>query len=195
MGNFILNDNKFITEKAPDQCRKSCSVFEKKSITVINTPDLIHPTITGDTLNEHVKTCVRLSDPGPHVFLLVLQPEDFTEDDKLRLCRVLTHLSDRAFDHSMVLISTPRDISAAVMADEPPDKSVREMIVKCQYRHLKLKNLEHAELLTRMSQIVKENGGHVTCDVFEDTTHGPTEEQIQQQEDTIPLDYSQGTGK
>uniref|UniRef100_A0A3B4Z3T8 GTPase IMAP family member 8 n=1 Tax=Stegastes partitus TaxID=144197 RepID=A0A3B4Z3T8_9TELE len=56
---------------------------------LINTPDLLHPNISDDKLTEHVELCVRLSAPGPHVFLLVLQPEDFTEEHRLRLQTVL----------------------------------------------------------------------------------------------------------
>ncbi|XP_023257067.1 uncharacterized protein LOC111651317, partial [Seriola lalandi dorsalis] len=54
---------------------------------------------------------ISFSDPGPHVFLLVLQPEDFTEEQKLKLCRVLKLFSDQSFDQSLVLISTPGESS------------------------------------------------------------------------------------
>ncbi|KAM4746617.1 GTPase IMAP family member 8-like [Anableps anableps] len=51
---------------------------------------------------------MRLSAPGPHLFLLVLQPETFTDDHKDRLCRILEHISDRSFAHSLVL-KTPSE--------------------------------------------------------------------------------------
>uniref|UniRef100_A0A3B4F7X1 GTPase IMAP family member 8 n=1 Tax=Pundamilia nyererei TaxID=303518 RepID=A0A3B4F7X1_9CICH len=89
VGNVLLREEKFCTEGAADCCVKFTTPFEQKQIVVINTPDLLLTNISQDKLKEHVETCVRLSDPGPHVFLLVLQPEDFTEDHKQRLCRVL----------------------------------------------------------------------------------------------------------
>ncbi|MED6242539.1 hypothetical protein ATANTOWER_006122 [Ataeniobius toweri] len=182
VGNFILKEKRFITEKAPGQCEKFSREFEKKTVTIINTPDLLQANVSADKLNEHVETCVRLSYPRPHVFLLVLQPENFTEEQKLRLCGFLTRLSDRWFDHSVVLISTSRKRSEA---DDSPDLVLKEMIVKCQYRHLKLKNIDHLELLTRLGQIVKENNGYLSCDVFKDAEQRLTEEDVKQEEASL----------
>ncbi|KAL7392513.1 hypothetical protein ABVT39_025789 [Epinephelus coioides] len=169
VGNFILGETKFNTEEEPGCCLTERGQIKDKEIVLINTPDLLHLNISGNKLSEHVENCVRLSDPGPHVFLLVLQPEDFTEEHKLRLCRVLKLFSDQSFDHSLILISTPREESSG-FKDEP-DQPLKDMIRMCRYRYLKQKNLERPELLTRLGQTAKENNGeHVSCDVFEDAS-------------------------
>ncbi|XP_044053412.1 GTPase IMAP family member 8-like isoform X2 [Siniperca chuatsi] len=157
VGNFILGETKFSTEEEPDCCQRERGQLKEKEIVLINTPDLLHPNISEDKLREHVRVCVRLSDPGPHVFLLVLQPEDFTEEVKLRLCRVLKLFSDRSFDHSLVLISTPREESPGFMDKYMNHPPLKDMIRKCHYRFLWRKNLELPELLTRLGQIVREN--------------------------------------
>ncbi|XP_045890412.1 GTPase IMAP family member 8-like [Micropterus dolomieu] len=186
VGNFILGVTGFNTEVEPDRCLRVSGPLEEKKIVVINTPDLLHPNISEHKLTEHVTNCVRLSDPGPHVFLLVLQPEDFTEEHKLRLCRVLKLFSDRSFDHSLVLISTPRDKSPGFMDKYMEQPPLKDLIRKCRYRYLKQKNLERPELLTRLSQIVKENNGeHVSCDMFEDATASlPADHQSPKQKGT-----------
>nr|XP_033475471.1 GTPase IMAP family member 2-like [Epinephelus lanceolatus] len=112
VGNVILGETKFNTEEEPDCCLTERGQIKDKEIVLINTPDLLHLNISEDKLSEHVEKCVRLSDPGPHVFLMVLQPEDLTEEHKLRLCRVLKLFSDQSFDHSLILISTPREESS-----------------------------------------------------------------------------------
>ncbi|XP_047216111.1 uncharacterized protein LOC124865191 isoform X2 [Girardinichthys multiradiatus] len=188
VGNFILKEKRFITEKATGQCEKFITEFEEKTVTIINTPDLLQANVSADKLNEHVETCVRFSYPGPHVFLLVLQPENFTEEQKLRLCGFLTRLSDRWFDHSMVLISTLRERSEA---DDSPDLLLKEMIVKCQYRHLKLKNIDHLELLKCLGQIIKENNGYLSCDVFKDAEQRLTEEDVKQEEASLVFSPTQ----
>ncbi|XP_078141522.1 GTPase IMAP family member 8-like [Centroberyx gerrardi] len=89
VGNFILGKTVFNTQKAPDCCLRESGPLQKTKIVVINTPDLLLPNISQDKLTEDVESCVRLSAPGPHVFLLVLQPEDFNEEQRLRLHKIL----------------------------------------------------------------------------------------------------------
>ncbi|XP_042343877.1 GTPase IMAP family member 8-like [Plectropomus leopardus] len=169
VGNFILGAIVFSTEEEPDCCLRIRGQLKDKKIVLISTPDLLHPDISEDKLTEHLKNCVRLSDPGPHVFLLVLQPENFTEEQKLRLCRVLKLFSDQSFDHSLILISPPREESSGFTDKDEPEQPLKDLIKKCRYRHLKQKNLERSELLTRLGQTAKENSGeHVSCDLSED---------------------------
>ncbi|XP_073321470.1 uncharacterized protein [Pagrus major] len=186
VGNFILGTTVFNTEGEPDGCLRVRGRVKEKEIVLINTPDLLHPNISLEKLTEHVGTCVRLSDPGPHVFLLVLQPEDFTEEHKLKLCRVLNLFSHRSFDHSLVLISTPREESPGFMEKYMEVPRIQDMNRMCRYRFLWQKNLEPSELLTRLGQIVKENNGdHVSCDVFEDPTLSlPADHQNPKQKET-----------
>ncbi|XP_063344750.1 GTPase IMAP family member 8-like [Pelmatolapia mariae] len=168
---MILRQEKFCTERAADCCVEFSTPFEQKQIVVINTPDLLLTKISQDKLKEHVGTCVRLSDPGPHVFLLVLQPEDFTEEHKQRLCRVLQLFSDRSFDHSLIFMSTSREESSFEnCVTHPP---LKDMIRLCRYRYLWQKSFERSELLTRLVQTAKEiNEDHLSWDVFEDEDGG-----------------------
>ncbi|XP_019220979.1 GTPase IMAP family member 4-like [Oreochromis niloticus] len=164
--NAILGQTNFSTEEEPDCCSSVRGQMEDKEIVLINTPDLLLPNISEDKLKEHVETCVRLSDPGPHVFLLVLQPEDFTEEHKRRLCRVLQLFSDRSFDHSLILISTSKEEVSDITEQYP---AVREMRSLCRDRYLLQEKSELSDLLTLMDQIITENNGeHLSCDGFDE---------------------------
>ncbi|KAG7234548.1 hypothetical protein INR49_004487 [Caranx melampygus] len=90
VGNIILKNSEFNSEEEPDRCLRARGQWDQKAVVVINSPDLLHPNIPHHKLTEFVKECVSLSAPGPHVFLLVLQPEDFTEEQRQRLCRTNT---------------------------------------------------------------------------------------------------------
>ncbi|GLD72954.1 uncharacterized protein AKAME5_002427900 [Lates japonicus] len=74
VGNFILRAAVFNTEEEADCCQRVRGQLKEKCIVLVNTPDLLLPDISEHKLTEHVETCVSLCDPGPHVFLLVLQP-------------------------------------------------------------------------------------------------------------------------
>ncbi|XP_041792439.1 GTPase IMAP family member 5-like [Chelmon rostratus] len=171
VGNFILGQTVFNTEGEPDRGLRVRGQLKDKEIVLINTPDLLHPNISEHKLTELIENCVRLSDPGPHVFLLVLQPEDFTEQHKQRLCSFLQLFSDQSFDQSLVLISTPREESPGLMEKYQQHPPLKDMIRQCRYRFLWQKNVDLPELLTRLGQVVKENNGeHVSCEAFADTT-------------------------
>lgn len=142
---------------------------EGKKIAVINTPDLFFPKM--DQLTTFVQDYARNSDPGPHVFLLVLQPEDFNEKQKWLLCKVLENYSERSFDHSLIVMLTPKEESSTWSDSCMQSEQIKKMIKKCRYRYLWQSNLGSRELLTRLGQIVKEhNGEHVIHEPFEETT-------------------------
>ncbi|XP_041792541.1 uncharacterized protein LOC121606352 [Chelmon rostratus] len=171
VGNFLLGETVFNAGEEPDRGLRVRGQLKDKEIVLINTPDLLHPNISEHKLTELIENCVRLSDPGPHVFLLVLQPEDFTEQHKLRLCSFLQLFSDQSFDQSLVLISTPREEGPGLMENYQQHPPLKDMIRQCCYRFLWQKNVDLPELLTRLGQIIKENNGkHVSCEAFARTT-------------------------
>nr|XP_024656822.1 uncharacterized protein LOC101478136 [Maylandia zebra] len=172
VGNFILGGAVFSTEE-PDCCVRVSGRCRWKEIVLINTPDLLHPNISEDKLTELRETCVRLSDPGPHVFLLVLQPDDFTEEQNQKLQTVLRDFGDQSFQHSLVLISTPAKEQLAYTENYKQHPALKDLVTMCRYRYLKQKDLELQELLTRFSQIVRENKEkHVSCDLSETGADG-----------------------
>ncbi|KAM3587900.1 uncharacterized protein V6R79_016548 [Siganus canaliculatus] len=152
VGNFILGTDKFKLYDKKTYCVKEYGQDNK--IVVINTPDLmLDANISEKKLTEMIGKCASLCDPGPHVFLLVLQPEGFSEEDKQRLCRVLERFSDRSFDHSLVMILASKEETSGFL-EHPP---LKDLIRKCKNRLLSYKNLKLPELLTYFSQMVTEN--------------------------------------
>ncbi|KAJ8251624.1 hypothetical protein GJAV_G00223350 [Gymnothorax javanicus] len=109
VGNIILRREAFETHPSfftgKQQCERAMGLVDGSHVTVINTPDLLHPQISQYELEKQVELCVSLSEPGPHVLLLVLQPDRFTDKDRDRMKRILTDLGDPDSEHSMVLVA------------------------------------------------------------------------------------------
>ncbi|XP_030611504.1 GTPase IMAP family member 8-like [Archocentrus centrarchus] len=164
VGNFLLREIKFNPEEELDHCVRVRGRIQEREIVLINSPDLLHPNISEDKIKEHVETCVRLSAPGPHVFLLVLWPENFTEHQKIRLCRVLQLFSEQSFDHSLLLISPPRVSHPGLGDTFMYYAPIQEIIRRCKNMSLKLNDLKLQELIENIKCIVKRNNGnHVIC--------------------------------
>uniref|UniRef100_A0A3B1IZM7 AIG1-type G domain-containing protein n=1 Tax=Astyanax mexicanus TaxID=7994 RepID=A0A3B1IZM7_ASTMX len=105
-GNFILGREAFDTEAPPPSVEQHSAraggTVEGRYITLINTPHLFHPQLSLNTLNQRVRECMTLCSPGPHVLMLVLQPDDFTETDRHRLNHILHCLSEDPHKHTLV---------------------------------------------------------------------------------------------
>ncbi|XP_062843463.1 interferon-induced very large GTPase 1-like [Trichomycterus rosablanca] len=169
VGNFILGRAAFETEVPPlsvDQHRKYASGWvEERYITIINAPHLYNPELTQTT--ERLKECVSLTAPGPHAFLLVVQPQSFTEEDTDQLKLLLNCFSDRALNYS-ILISTDWE------AEEEKSASFNTFLDECDGRFHRFKHRDKHDktsvcrLFEDIDKVVNINGSHLTCEIFED---------------------------
>uniref|UniRef100_A0A672ZY14 GTPase IMAP family member 8-like n=2 Tax=Sphaeramia orbicularis TaxID=375764 RepID=A0A672ZY14_9TELE len=155
VGNLLLGKTGFNIEEEPEHCVSVRGHTQDKELVLVNSPDLLDPDIPDDKVTAVIRSCERLCDPGPHVFLLILQPEDFTEEHNMKLQKVLEKFSRRSFDHSLVLISTSREETPGLREH----RSLKDMISKCKHRYLEQKKLEAPELFTHLDQLVKDNNG------------------------------------
>uniref|UniRef100_A0A8C6UI08 AIG1-type G domain-containing protein n=1 Tax=Neogobius melanostomus TaxID=47308 RepID=A0A8C6UI08_9GOBI len=162
VGNFLLDKTVF---RHSDCCEKSSGQYRGKNMVLVKTPDLLHSDVPEASVSALMEDCVKLSAPGPHVFILVLQPEDFTEQQKTRLQSVLENFSDQAFQHSLLLFLPPRGGAADSLKHYKLQSPLKDLIKQCRFRYVKQKDMERLELITRVGQIVKENNGeHVSTD-------------------------------
>ncbi|XP_037535924.1 uncharacterized protein LOC119412985 [Nematolebias whitei] len=165
IGNFMLGQPGFNTEEEPETCVSFRGQMMEKEVLLINTPDLLVPNISQFKLTQHIKNCVRLSAPGPDVFLLVLQPKTFTAAHKVQLCRILEYFNERSFDHSVVLFRPHTEDAACVQVN----LTASDMVKKCRGQFVFKKTTKCSELLEHLEEIVQDNNGqHVSCDMFVD---------------------------
>ncbi|XP_039543514.1 interferon-induced very large GTPase 1-like isoform X2 [Pimephales promelas] len=170
VGKLILGNEKFDSKAPSDQVQTE----RKMHKTVINAPHLLQPHLSDNQIIETVRKCLYLSDPGPHVIILVLQQDQCSTKDQEHVEKVLNAFSNKVYEYTMVLTTQESD------SVEPAKVNgfIKEMIKKCFNRHYKLtKNSPSADLKENLEKFAQMNSGHyLICDEFEGSENS-TEQQ------------------
>ncbi|XP_068074599.2 GTPase IMAP family member 8-like [Danio rerio] len=145
---------------------------EDRHVTIINTLHLLNPDTTEHQITQTVRECVEMSDPGPHVFILVLQYKDFTEDDMRRVKYVLNTFSEDALKHTIALTTdkeTPRSMFSAfkLTGGSAAVQTIHQLMKECGGGHLQLDERNKADIIQLIDKMLQENQeAYLTCDTF-----------------------------
>lgn len=176
MGNFILGRAAFESEAPADvelHIEKHRGKLKDRDIRVISAPQLLHPNLSNSQITQGVKECVNLSAPGPHVIILVLQQNDFSENDRSRVKYVLNEFCYEALKHTIVLSNE----------EEMHNNCINQFINECGGGHLQFderKSRWHSEVLERVQKILKENQVQfLICDLYEEAGEEASEDEEQ----------------
>uniref|UniRef100_A0A3Q3ADV5 AIG1-type G domain-containing protein n=1 Tax=Kryptolebias marmoratus TaxID=37003 RepID=A0A3Q3ADV5_KRYMA len=115
---LMIREPELVIHKPSSGCMASTGEWEGKTVTVVNTPDLF--SLPLKNIRREVKNCMGLCPPGPNVLLLLVNPSDFTEDDRITLNFILSLFGPNAFKHSMVIMTHTKEMS-----------SVQELLKDC----------------------------------------------------------------
>lgn len=167
-GNTILGDSFFKVNLSSSSVTKVCWKATKNvnstKVSVIDTPGLFDPSFTVEEMVDRIKLCIPLSTPGPHVFLLVLQPGRFTKEDRDTVDIFLKIFGEDASQHAMILFThgekfEGRNIQEFVTGN--PDLKI--LFEKCQKRYHVLNNeakntMQVDQLIEKIHKIISMNG-------------------------------------
>ncbi|CAM4332203.1 unnamed protein product [Leuciscus chuanchicus] len=156
VGNFLLGRAVFDSEAPPDVVERIGGRLKDRHVTIINSPQLLQKHLSLRHITNTVRECVYLSDPGPHVIVLLLKHEQCSTEDQECVEKVLDSFSERVFQHTMVLTT-----------QEPTENNdiLQKIIQKCFNRHFSLqKSSSPDDLLQTFESIVQMNDGrHLIC--------------------------------
>ncbi|XDV12104.1 hypothetical protein PO909_000840 [Leuciscus waleckii] len=156
VGNFILGRAAFDSEAPPDVVERVGGRVKDRHVTIINSPQLLQTNISYHQITQTVRECVYLSDPGPHVIVLVLKHDQCSAEDQECVEKVLDSFSEQVYQHTMILTT-----------QEPTETNdiLQKIIQKCFNRHFSLQGSSSPDdLLQMFKEIVQMNDGrHLVC--------------------------------
>ncbi|XP_034564494.1 GTPase IMAP family member 2-like [Notolabrus celidotus] len=119
-----------------------------KPLKVVKTADVF--SLPVKKLRGQMRNAVSLCPPGPNVLLLLVNPSEFTEENRQRLNFILSFFGQDAFKHS-VIISTQED--------GQPDDSLTRLLKDCGDRNYSMDENDIHSLMTQIENLINENKG------------------------------------
>ncbi|XP_048037906.1 GTPase IMAP family member 8-like [Megalobrama amblycephala] len=183
VGNYILGTSAF--DNGPSSYLQQHSVrfsgtVEKRHIAVINTSHLLQTHLTHHQITQRVRECVSLSAPGPHVILLVLQYNDFRDEDMRRVKTVLKLFSEKAIKHTIVL-TTDEETRTLRLSSMIWINTIHNLIKECGGGHLQFDEINtgwRSEMFRRTEEMLEEEHEEfLICYWYEDECCGTSVEE------------------
>ncbi|KAK2917132.1 hypothetical protein Q8A67_001506 [Cirrhinus molitorella] len=166
VGNFILGRAAFDSGAPPDVVERVTGRLKDRHVIIINSPQLLQTNISDHQITQTVRECVHLSDPGPHVFILVLQHKHFTEEDLTRVKHVLKQFSEDAIKHTIV-ITTDQQTHRATRTSVKVNTFIQQLTAECGGGHVQVKDQE--EIYSLILKTVKKTLKRKYCETVKET--------------------------
>ncbi|XP_014912778.1 GTPase IMAP family member 7-like [Poecilia latipinna] len=181
LANTIFGEAIFQVKKINDTTSFASQAKTKsvngKSLTLIDTPGLFD---SGRMSQKEAKsaweTCIIECAPGPHVFLILLKVERYTEQEKAVVTKILEKFTDEALKYAAVVFTHGDQLPEGMKIEEYVDQSdnLRELVEKCggrchvfdnrywknnQEDNYRSNKFQVAELLNTIDKMLMENRG------------------------------------
>uniref|UniRef100_A0A671UHW2 GTPase IMAP family member 8 n=1 Tax=Sparus aurata TaxID=8175 RepID=A0A671UHW2_SPAAU len=156
--NTILGYKRFTPRITPKPANKSCEKatgeIDGRPVVVINTPGLYDTTLSDEEIQQELHQCISILSPGPHVFLLVLQMGNITEEEKNSVQLIKTVFGKRSIDFVMVIFTRGDDLDQSFESYlEASGDYVKQLIKDCGGRYQVFNNKASTDR-TQVRQLV-----------------------------------------
>ncbi|KAL7852184.1 hypothetical protein SRHO_G00179690 [Serrasalmus rhombeus] len=166
-GNTILGRKAFearcslvpITQKSEKHSRDR----GRKRITVVDSPGIFEASKSESEVKQEIKRCIDFSYPGPHVILLVIRLDTFTEEERQAVKWIQENFGEEAPNYTMVLFTNGEALGGRTIEECLSEAPVVKKIVeecKAGYHVFQNKSEDQAqvtELLEKIDKVIKKN--------------------------------------
>ncbi|XP_030584081.1 GTPase IMAP family member 7-like [Archocentrus centrarchus] len=195
-GNTILGEKSFFSRLSPflvtKKCEKQTCQFDGQKLAIVDTPGLFEIEKDPEKLKKELVRCSFLSAPGPHVFLVVIQPGRFTEEDQKTVKIIQDVFGQESACYTVVLFTRGDDLKEEnVSIDDviSDSQALQDFISQCGGGHHVFNNKDNdnsqvTELLKKINRMIENNGGkYYTNEIFENSEKAIQETMAKLQKD------------
>lgn len=172
---------------AREKCLMKAKDVAGYKVVVVDTPGLCSFSGDDEKVLKEIKRSIRLLDPGPHVFLYVMDVDKFTPQYQETLDKICDTFGKNILKYTMVLFT-----HRYKLGDKPIDEFIEEntdlkaLIWRCKERYHAIDNKDESpeqvdELLQKIKVMKKKNGGSCYTAKMLQEAENPLNEQPKQQ--------------
>nr|XP_055059712.1 GTPase IMAP family member 4-like [Misgurnus anguillicaudatus] len=129
-GNTILGEERFLSDMSmgsvTKECKRECGTVARRNLLLVDTPGLFDTDLTDEQVQHELIHCLALSSPGPHVFLLIIPIERYTEEQQ-RTVDMIREMFHEDITHRTIIV-----FSHADKLQEPIEKFISRQNQKVQ---------------------------------------------------------------
>ncbi|XP_041922764.1 GTPase IMAP family member 9-like [Alosa sapidissima] len=156
-GNTILGRKVFEAEASAKSVTKTCqretAEVNGRQIIVIDTPGLFDTELDNEETQRELTNCISLVLPGPHVFLLLIAINRFTQEERQAVDIIKKTFGGNSIKYTIVLFTRGDDLDKSI--EEFWGKShLTNMIEQCGKRYHVFDNNKTVEDRTQVSTLL-----------------------------------------